>query len=332
MIKMTKRISLLAFILALSFACSLNPEEQTSNGNDISGSQGSEATPSSQPEPKETETESLDHDKLGTVDSDVTYCSAAGVELKMDVYYPETIAEAWPVVVYVHGGGWTGGDKTSGAGFAFVEPMVRANFLVVSVNYRLSPAYIFPAHIEDVKCAVRHLRANARSYNIDPERIGAFGGSAGGHLVSLLGVTDPEDGFEGSGGYPERSSRVQAVVDMFGPADFNLNCSGSNMVVMRAFDADGCQDVEKLNWASPVSYASSDDPPFLILQGDKDKLVLPEQSESMYDSLVSAGVPATLIIVENAAHGFAREGGDLNPSRRQLLQIVTDFFIHELGD
>lgn len=329
---MTRKITLLGIIIALSLACNLNPDKLGSNGNETPEPQQPSATPSSQPEPTATEMESFDPAKSGTIDTDVNYCSAAGVELKMDIYYPETTAEVWPALMYVHGGGWIGGDKSEGVGFAFIEPLVRANFLVVSVNYRLSPEYVFPAHIEDVKCAIRHLRANGSSYNIDPERIGAFGTSAGGHLVNLLGVTDTDAGFEGSGGYPQQSSRVQAVVDMFGPADLNLNCTGSGMVMMSAFDAEGCEDVDTLNWASPVTYISSDDPPFLILQGDKDKLVLPEQSEIMYDRLVSAGGPATLIIVENAAHGFARDGGDLNPSRRQLIRIVIDFFIRELGN
>src|SRR5207253_7695708 len=135
-----------------------------------------------------------------------------------DVYLPTVrVSGPSPVVMYVHGGGWTSGDKSWVDGVLKESEFTGRGYLVAAVNYRLAPQYRWPAQIEDVKCAVRYLRANAATYNIDPNRIGAWGTSAGGHLVALMGLAGPDAGLEGKGGNPDQSSRVQAVVDMFGP-------------------------------------------------------------------------------------------------------------------
>src|SRR5437868_3289993 len=153
---------------------------------------------------------------------DVTYCTAGGVDLQMDIYAPARLAGARaPAVMFVHGGAWSGGDKASGEGAPEIAELVDRGYVVASISYRLAPRYVFPAQIEDVKCAVRYLRANASSLHIDPKRIGAWGASAGAQLVSLLGTTDESAGFEGDGGYLNESSRVQAVVDMYGRADLS---------------------------------------------------------------------------------------------------------------
>lgn len=253
---------------------------------------------------------------------DITYCITSGVELKMDLYYPDEVETQLPVIVYVHGGGWTGGDKASGAGFRFLPFLRERGYLTISVNYRLSPKHKFPAHIEDVKCAIRHLRAEAETYHLDPNRIGAIGGSAGGHLVALLGVTDESAGMEGSGGYLEYSSRVQAVIDMFGPIDPAEFCTVG--WARQVFGAN-CED-EIISLSSPLAYVSNDDPPFLILHGDLDELVLLEQSQTFYDSLTAAGVPATLQVIKNAGHGLSNSGDPIDPSVEALLQLAGDFF------
>lgn len=262
----------------------------------------------------------------GTELKDITYCVANGVELKMDLYYPDEVETLLPVIVYVHGGGWTGGDKASGAGFRFLPVLREGGYLTISVNYRLSPKYKFPAHIEDVKCAIRHLRAEAETYNLDPNRIGAIGGSAGGHLVALLGVTDESAGMEGSGGYIEYSSRVQAVIDLFGPIDPTESCTVG--WARQVFGAN-CED-EIISLSSPLAYVSSDDPPFLILHGDRDELVLLEQSQTFYDSLTAVGVPATLQIIKNAGHGLSSSGDPIEPNIEALLQLAVDFFDQNL--
>ena len=268
----------------------------------------------------------LDPTNLGKVERDVAYGIADGIALKMDIYYPETASGAVPAVLYVHGGGWTKGDKTAGAGMPEIPELVSRGYLVAAVNYRLAPQYKFPAQIEDVKCAVRFLRANAATYGIDPERIGAWGGSAGGHLVALLGVTDASAGFEGDGGYAEQSSRVQAVVDMFGPSDLTVVFQGAGTILLKQVFGTTDRYSETVKRASPVTWVSSDDPPFLILHGEKDELVPPSQSEILYDRLTAAGVPATLTIVKNAGHGFAPEGGPIDPSRIAITKTIADFF------
>jgi len=264
--------------------------------------------------------------KLGKVEKDVTYGVADGVALKMDIYYPKAAEGTVPAVLYVHGGGWTKGDKRAGAGTSEIPELISRGYLVAAINYRLAPQYKFPAQIEDVKCAVRFLRENAANYGIDPDRIGAWGGSAGGHLVALLGVTDAAAGFEGNGGYSDQSSRVQAVVDMFGPSDLTVAFEGANTRLLEQVFGTTDHNSDIVKQASPVTWASGDDPPFLILHGEKDTLVPPSQSEILYDHLTTAGVPATMVMVENAGHGFAPAGGTIDPSRTAITEMVADFF------
>jgi len=256
---------------------------------------------------------------------DVTYCTLDGVELKMDIYRPQRSAAPTPALLYVHGGGWTGGDKRSGEGIRDIPELLARGYLVAAVNYRLAPRYKFPAMIEDVKCAVRFLRANAERFSINPEKIGAWGGSAGGHLVALLGTADATAGWD-VGQYLEQSSRVQAVVDMFGPTDLTVLFEGANPRLMEQVFGTSDRNSETLQKASPVNWVSSDDPPFLILHGERDPLVPVSQSQIFYEKLQAAGVPATFVIVKNAGHGFAPLGGPISPSRQELTKMIGDFF------
>jgi len=244
-----------------------------------------------------------------------------GVELKMDLYYPASADGPLPVTVYVHVGGWTKGDKRDGAGALEIPALQEAGFLVAAVNYRLAPQYRFPAMIEDVKCAIRSLRAHAGEYNLDPNRIGVWGGSAGGHLVSLLGTTDASAGFD-VGEYLEYSSRVQAVVSMFGPTDLTVAFEGNpttkaNDVIFGDYDP---------ALASPITYVTADDPPFLFPHGEKDSLVPIEQSQRLLAALQAVGVPAELVPVVNANHSFKPDGGQISPSRSEITQEVVRLF------
>ena len=215
--------------------------------------------------------------KLGTIEQDVTYCTVESHDLKMDVYYPAS-GGPWPGVIFVHGGGWTEGDKAP-------LPMVPTayGYLVVSINYRMYPAYRFPAMIEDVKCAIRFLRAHADDYNLDPERIALIGHSAGGHLAALAGLVDESAGWD-VGPYLEQSSRVQAVVDLSGPADLTGRFPDmAEELKVSVFGA--------AQWvsASPVTYARPDAPPFLIVHGEEDGVVPVEQAHRLHDALFEAG-------------------------------------------
>ena len=255
--------------------------------------------------------------------NDIVYRMVDDIELRMDIYYPKTADSLYPTVMYVHGGGWISGSKSSGAGMQDIPTLLSRGYVVVSVDYRLAPCCKFPAQIEDVKCAVRYLRAHAEELKIDPDHIGAYGGSAGGHLVTLLG-TSSDDLFRGDCPW-SGSARVQAVVDMFGPADFSLFDSSVFSVAERVFGVSESSDPIFIQ-ASPVTWASSDDPPFLILHGDKDTIVPLSQSQSLYDHLITVGVTADFVVVKNAEHGFRPMGGEIHPSRREISEMIASFF------
>ncbi|MEW5720699.1 MAG: alpha/beta hydrolase fold domain-containing protein, partial [Chloroflexota bacterium] len=264
--------------------------------------------------------------KPGASYRDITYCTPDGVAQKMNLFYPKQLSDKpMPITVYIHGGGWTAGDKGSGAGSADMQGLLERGFIVASLNYRLAPQYKWPAQITDVKCAIRHLRANAATYKLDPNKIGVWGGSAGGHLVAMLGTTDQSAGFD-VGEYADQSSRVQAVVDLFGPADLPAMLTGRAEIVGRTVFGATSRDDPVLVKASPVTYITPDDPPFLILQGDKDTTVPMEQSQILYDKLKTGDVTATLVIVKNAGHGFTPSGGAISPSRAELTKMIGDFF------
>jgi len=266
-------------------------------------------------------------------DRGVVYCTNAGVALTMDLYYPShAITTPTPAVLYVHGGGWEHGDSSlGGVNAAIAQALTQRGMLVAAVNYRLAPQYLWPAQIDDVKCAVRYLRANAQQYGIDPSKIGAWGGSAGGHLVSILGTAGPSAGFD-TGQYLQESSSVQAVVDMFGPADLTAGGWGlyATSVVEQVFGVKPGQDSGALAHASPVTYIQSNDPPFLIFHGAKDAVVPLSQSQELASRLQAAGVSATLVTVQNGGHGFAPTGGPISPTLKEITQTTVDFFSQRL--
>jgi acetyl esterase/lipase len=258
---------------------------------------------------------------------DVLYCTMEGVPLYLDLYAANQQADTpSPVVVYVHGGSYVGGDKAKGSGLADIPELVERGYSVASVNYRLAPEHRFPAPIEDVKCAIRFLRAHATEYNLDPDRLGAMGGSAGGHLVSLLGLTDPQDGFD-TGEYLDDSSKVSAVVDMFGPADLTAGDLTLLQKYLR-YQAFGTWESGNalLAQASSVNYLIDDAPPFLILHGDHDDAVPLSQSQRLFEHLQAAGIESELIVVQNANHNFAPTAGAITPGREAITRLVADFF------
>jgi len=207
-------------------------------------------------------------------------------------------------VVFIHGGGWYEGDKSSVPPL----PLAEQGYAVASINYRLVDQAIWPAQIHDAKAAIRYLRSNASSYNIDPNRIGVWGMSAGAHLAALLGTSGDVPVLEGKLGLHSVSSRVQAVVDWYGPTDFASIGNGESLtdhargMLERFFGGPMSQRKEAAYAASPVSYVSSDDPPFLLMHGDKDTLVPVSQSQQLNSLLMAAGVKTDLIIVQGAGH------------------------------
>lgn len=260
------------------------------------------------------------------VERDIVYCDCKGVPLKMDIYFSEQATVPMPAVVYVHGGGWYSGDKSTGGGLREVPELVERGYLVAAINYRLAPKYQFPAQIEDLICAVRFLRDNAATYSLDPERIGVFGDSAGGHLAALIGLADDYTVFGASCNCSVESSRVQAVVDMYGPTDLMLTFERDKSPLMEHVFGTSDNQSEIIKQASPVTYVSGDAPPFLIIQGEKDEQVFPDQSQELYAQLVSFNVPATLVMVKNSGHSFKPVDGPISPTRGDITNLVADFF------
>lgn len=266
--------------------------------------------------------------KSGTAERDVTYCTMNNLPQKMDVYYPSS-GGPWSVLMYVHGGSWIEGDKAEGEGWKHLND---SGFLVVSVNYRLGDYQIkFPAMIEDIKCAVRYLRAHSKKYNIDSDRIAAVGASAGGHLVSLLGTADESAGWD-VGEYLDQSSEVQAVIVLSGISDFTTNIpSGLNSSIYYAFGKLANKNTPENVAVSPITYITPGDPPFLIFHGDRDGVVPVEQARTLHSKLSETGVPSTLVIVEGGDHGLRKpNGGDASPTGAEINQVIVEFLEENL--
>jgi acetyl esterase/lipase len=261
----------------------------------------------------------------------IRYCN----DQEARVTEPATLHGPAPVAVYVHGGSWVSGDYDTG-GFIIdrIGPALAARgFVVVSLNYRLGPRGHWPDQIVDVKCAIRYLRANAPHFHIDPAEVGAWGQSAGGHLVALLGTAGPSAGWD-VGAYLGQSSSVQAVVDMAGPSDLlTMGDQGDAALVAESFISllgrvPSRQLGADLRKASPTTYVKKGDPPFLILDSNNDEIVYPEQSDELAWDLGLAGVPRQLVTVSDGGHEFDTVGEV--PPESAIITTVVDFFVRTL--
>jgi acetyl esterase/lipase len=227
---------------------------------------------------------------------------------KLDLVVPKA-AKPVPVVLWVHGGGWEAGDKSN----AMMRPALLAKgYAVASTNYRYSKQAVFPAQIADVRAAVRFLKANAKKYGIDPDRIGVMGASAGGHLVALLGVAPTVSELDGEYKSSDVTPDVKCVCDIFGPADLTTIVPGDNAANPVASLLGGPSGKKKdlATLASPLAHVTKQAPPFLILHGDKDPLVPLNQSERFAKKLKEAGAECELVVLKGAGHGgpqFAAE-------------------------
>ncbi len=262
-----------------------------------------------------------------TVHRDLAYVANGHERQRLDLYLPEASNAPRPVIVWVHGGGWQGGSKENPSR---VLPFVSEGYAVASVNYRLSQHAIFPAQIHDCKAAIRWLRAHADEYNLDADHIGVWGASAGGHLVALLGTSGDVPEIEGDLGNNDQSSRVQAVVDLFGPTDLAKMGGMHNRPRSPEARLIGglVQDKPKeATAANPITYVSKDDPPFLIMHGDKDPLVPLNQSELLNEALAKAEVQVELVVVKGAGHGGEQFVGAGNGP---LIEQIETFFAKHL--
>jgi acetyl esterase/lipase len=262
---------------------------------------------------------------------DVEYARVGNLPLQLDLYVPPT-KEPHPLVVWIHGGAFLRGDKAR----IFWTPLpglTQKGYAVASVNYRLSSQAVFPALVQDVKAAIRWLRANAARYELKADRIVVAGESAGGYLSVMLGTTGGVESLEDlTMGNPRESSRVQGVVDFFGPSDFLQMDAGAPRSCQEPMVHNdpqspesrllGCklQDCpDKVKSANPITYVTRDDPPFLIFHGTSDCLVAPNQSQLLSTALKRVGVRCTLHLLPNLAHADPRF---VSPDTEKL---VNDF-------
>ena len=275
--------------------------------------------------------------------ADVTYLAPDRAE-KLDLYLPAPPAKGKrsPAVVWIHGGGWTGGVKTEGRAKEICTTLANAGYVAVSVEYRLGDG-AWPTNLHDCKNAVRFLRARAADYHLDPDRIAVAGGSAGGHLALMVGVTGDLKEFEPAGAatpYPGVSSRVRAVIDLYGIGNLltrqETADDGTPTGKLRApgpakvfGSADPAAAVYRA--ASPVTHITKSSPPVLILHGRIDKTVDYAQSEELARVLRQHGVPHELVMVDGAGHTFDFETWNKQPLSRDLRPVALAFLAKHLG-
>jgi acetyl esterase/lipase len=320
--------ALIAFplLLLISSACALAGPLPAASPSPYSSPGIPSASPSPEASPIPLQTSALPAPHA-PVEKGVTYCTAEGIPLPADIYFAQNAARPAPLLIFIHGGGWSGGSRSDSMGSAVQPLLSAAGYTLASLDYRLAPRYKMPAMIEDVKCAVRSFRAHALEYNIDPDRIGVIGVSAGAHLAALLGTADESAGFD-VGEYAGYSSRVQAVVDMAGPVD--LTDPSTPYAAHLAEQVFGVRDPADPRFAaaSPVTWITPDDASFLIIHGDADDNVPLAQSQELYEALTAAGVEARLIVVKNGGHSLDTPGQ--SPSREELAAEILRFLQENL--
>jgi len=265
------------------------------------------------------------------IEPDIPYRKGKSEAWKLDLVMPKAKSkEPRAAIVFVHGGGWRSGDKRTGFFIRGAIEYAQKGYVCITVNYRLIKEAPMPASIEDVKCAVRWLRANAKKYNVDPKRIGAYGNSAGAHLVCMLGLVKPEAKLEGDGPYQEQSSLVQAVCASATPTNFLLfdNQRKDQRTQPGELFAGPAETLEERGrQASPSTYVAADAPPFLLVHGTADTTVNIKHGDTFHAALKKAGAKhLEYIRVEGDGHGV------FHKSSKKTYPAMEKFFeTHLLG-
>lgn len=257
----------------------------------------------------------------------VVYGRAGSVNLLLDFAKPQFCrTQKVPLVVYVHGGWWVGGSRTGMIYTGIARALYQCGIAFASIDYRLTPAYKYKDIIGDCKLAIRYLRANAATFGIDPDKIAIWGGSAGGHLVSLMGTAGDNDGLEGPG-YPGVSSKPSAVVNDCGIENLTTPWDATSNTIIGWFL--GCQPAtcpDKAKEASPSWQASSDDPPIMTLHGDHDPVVAYSQALALNKSLKNVANKGAFICVVNGNHGFGPYTGGVTVTPNSTRQAWLRFY------
>lgn len=244
----------------------------------------------------------------------VVFGTGGGRDLRCDIFEPPPGVANGIGVLLVHGGGWSSGDRTQLRGYGIL--LGRRGYFCVASEYRLTGEALWPAQIEDVKAAIRYMRANAADFGIDPEKLVIEGNSAGGHLSLMAAGTPHLPHFEGTGGNAGVSTKVAAAIAFYPPTGLERRAWGG---LPSLFGPDASQ--ETLKTASPLTYATKDYPPTLLIQGNADDVVPAREATAMYDALHAAGVPVEMHMYANQPHAF-----DADPKLgRQCAEIMASF-------
>ena len=242
-----------------------------------------------------------------TAHQDLVYAEVNGVQLKLDLFMPnnDTPETPVPLIVWVHGGAWKLGGKANP--FPLEHGFLERGYAIASISYRFTTTAQFPAQLQDCKAAIRWLRAHAAKYNFDPARIGAWGSSAGGHLVTLLGLTDGKREFD-TGAHLDVSSGVQAVVNFYGPMDLTGNPGSADIksienLIVELIGGPISEKMEQAVSASPLSHVSKNAAPLFTVQGTDDKRVHVGHARIIHDAMTKAGAFSKITLLEGAGHG-----------------------------
>lgn len=247
---------------------------------------------------------------FGTAYNDVHYCTDGSTPLRLNLLAPNLPTRS-PAPVLIH-------LKFQSE---LIRPLVARGFIVVSVDWREPPDSKLPIGIEDVKCAIRYVRANAAQYYLDPDRIGVFGCSRGGYMAALVGVTDAQAEMEGQGGFADQSSRVQAVMMVDGIADFGTNYADA-LGELEAVHGITSLDDPLVARFSPITYITEDDPPFLIIASAE--VHWQDQAQQLAEALRAKGIPATYLTVQTGhCQPYPKSGPS---SLDNMVELIGDFF------
>ena len=257
---------------------------------------------------------------------DQVYCIRKGMKMEVDVVLLKGGNGPFPAVVCLHGGGWVLGNRKTN--LPLMIKLAQSGYVALSAEYRLAVTDPFPAAVHDVKCAVRWLRANAEVFNVDPDRIAAFGYSSGGHLACLLGMTRPQDGLEGLNGHLDQPSRVQLVISYYGICDLNELYKDKNPLtrfsLSKFVGACPFNAPDQYGNASPISYVHKNAPPTLLIHGTSDKLVPIKQSQILEAKLKNVGAEVRLLTLDGAPHCF--DGKYTDKADAATLQFLDEHF------
>ena len=272
-----------------------------------------------------------------SVKRNLNYAGGENPRQTLDLFVPDKREEdeTLPLVVWIHGGGWRGGDKKSGHSPNRIPALVSTGrYVGATIGYRLSEEAQWPAQIHDCKAAIRWLRARSKKFGINPEKVAVWGTSAGGHLASMLGTSSGLKDLEGElGKHLRKSSRVQAVINGYGPSALLQMDDHPSKIIHNApyspesklIGAPIQKAKEKALQASPLTHVSADDPPFLHFHGTHDQLVPFHQSEILHESLLAKEVSSSLITIQGGGHRL-----DASYTRKYVLPFL-DFHFYDRG-